>query len=163
VWLFNIARICMIVLIGDGGAPDVAMVGFHSQAGWIAFTLVALAFSVAMQRLSWVRKTSLQSASPAVYSTHEIGEARESPATAAYLVPFLAILASSFISRAASGYFEWLYPLRFIVAAVAIWHFWPEYRRLNWRFGWMAPAAGLIIFLVWVAPTWWAGESSTSP
>jgi len=165
MWLFNIARICTIVLIGDGGAPDVAMVGFHSQAGWIAFTLVALAFSVAMQKLSWVRETALQSAGSVSGGTiaGEIVEARESPATAAYLVPFLAILAASFISRGASGYFEWLYPLRFVAAALVIWHFWPEYRKLNWRFSWMAPAAGLVIFLVWVVPVWWTGERAASP
>ena len=38
----------------------------------------------------------------------------ESPATRAYLIPFLAILAASFVSKAAAGYFEWLYPLRFV-------------------------------------------------
>ena len=165
VWLFNIARICMIVFIGDGGAPDVAMVGFHSQAGWIAFTLVALAFSIAMQKLSWVRRTALQSAGSVSGGTivGEIVEARESSATAAYLVPFLAILAASFISRGASGYFEWLYPLRFVAAALVIWHFWPEYRKLNWRFSWMAPAAGLVIFLVWIVPVWWMGARAASP
>lgn len=35
----NIARIAVLVLIGDAGYPGVAY-GFHSQAGWIAFTAV---------------------------------------------------------------------------------------------------------------------------
>lgn len=172
VWLLNIARICAIVLIGNAGAPDIAMVGFHSQAGWIAFTLVALAFSMAAQKLSWVRKIPAMlpaddQASGATVAdariSHEIKEGTESPATAAYLVPFLAILAASFVSKAASGYFEWLYPLRFFAAAFAIWHFWPEYKKLNWRFDWMAPAAGTAIFLVWIVPAWWSHEHAAGP
>jgi CAAX prenyl protease-like protein len=85
-------------------------------------------------------------------------KAGESPATAAYLVPFLAILAASFISKAASGYFEWLYPLRFIAAAIAIWHFRSEYRKLNWRFGWLAPVTGAVVFLIWIAPALWTND-----
>jgi len=161
VWLLNIARIAAIILIGNAGAPDVAMVGFHSQAGWIAFTVVALTFSVATRKLAWTQKA------PAL-STHSSGhtaiahEAGESPATAAYLVPFLAILAASFLSKAASGYFEWLYPLRFIAALAALWYFRAEYKRLDWRFGWIAPAAGVAIFLVWIATSSWMHDHSAS-
>jgi exosortase E/protease (VPEID-CTERM system) len=172
VWMLNIVRICAIVLIGNAGAPDIAMVGFHSQAGWIAFTAVALGFSMATRRLSWVRSmpaySSVAVESPAGGSATTGVDAAgvvaagvvsgESPATAAYLVPFLAILAASFFSKAASGYFEWLYPLRFLAAAIAIWHFRGTYRKLDWRFGWLAPVTGVAIFLVWIAPEWIARE-----
>ena len=56
VWLLNIVRISALVLIGNAGAPEIAIVGFHSQAGWIAFTLVALSFSMASQKIAWVRR-----------------------------------------------------------------------------------------------------------
>jgi exosortase E/protease (VPEID-CTERM system) len=170
VWLLNVARISAIVLIGNAGAPDIAMVGFHSQAGWIAFTSVALAFSMATRKLSWVRRDPVYasgSCEGGVSSTASVPEqvqeeAGESPATAAYLVPFLAILAASFVSKAASGYFEWLYPLRFIAAAIALWHFRHEYKKLDWRFSWIAPLAGAAIFLVWIAPELWTHEHSSS-
>ncbi|HYK35661.1 exosortase E/protease, VPEID-CTERM system [Alloacidobacterium sp.] len=170
VWSFNVVRICAIVLIGDAGAPDIAMVGFHSQAGWIAFTLVALAFSMATQRFSWIRKmprpAAVHTGDPANADVRRVVDetrvAGESPATASYLAPFLAILAASFISRAASGHFEWLYPLRFFAAAVAIWRFRHEYRKLDWHFGWMAPVAGVAIFLVWVAPVLLSNGRSAS-
>ncbi len=156
VWLLNIVRIAVIILIGDAGAPDVAMVGFHSQAGWIAFTAVALTFSMATRKLSWLQRVPasevLQSNDLVPINTVTANETAESPATAAYLVPFLAILAASFISKAASGYFEWLYPLRFIAAAIALWYFRSEYKRLDWRFGWIAPATGAAIFLAWIGP-----------
>ena len=89
-------------------------------------------------------------------------EAGESPATAAYLVPFLAILAASFISKAASGYFEWLYPLRFIAAMIALWYFRREYKKFDWRFGWLAPLTGTAVFLFWIAPDLWAHDHGVS-
>lgn len=168
VWLLNIARIAAIILIGNAGAGDVAMVGFHSQVGWIAFTTVALVFSMATRRLSWVRREPASATVPVggvtgAAMTTAGEESSESPATAAYLVPFLAILAASFISKAASAYFEWLYPLRFIAAAVALWCFRREYKKLDLRFGWIAPLAGAIVFLAWIAPVWWRHQHIESP
>ena len=174
VFLLNIARISTLILIGNAGAPEVAFVGFHSQAGWIAFTLVAFGFSMATQRLKWIQRP--QGEGPgvvherplAVAQTHTLvvteGEKvnAESPATAAYLVPFLAILGASFISKSASGYFEWLYPLRFIAALIALWLFRAEYRKLDWRFGWAAPLTGAGIFLLWIAPELLMHERSVS-
>jgi len=151
----NVLRIAALILIGNAGAPEVAFVGFHSQAGWIAFTLIALGFSMATQKLTWVRK---RAGGPlmAVELNEQAMANGESPATGAYLIPFLSILAASFISKSASGYFEWLYPLRFAAAAGALWAFRREYRKLNWRFGWAAPLTGAAIFLIWIAPERWA-------
>jgi exosortase E/protease (VPEID-CTERM system) len=175
VWALNIVRICSLIMIGNAGAPDVAMVGFHSQAGWIAFTAVAFAFSMATQRLSWVRRIPSAAIEPVADSgltaverkTTGIAELdeekRESPATPAYLIPFLAILGSSLISKAASGYFEWLYPIRFLAAAAALWFFRAELKKLNWSFGWAALLTGGAIFLVWIASAFLAGGPSYSP
>jgi CAAX prenyl protease-like protein len=129
------------------------MVGFHSQAGRIAFTAVALTFSMATRKLSCLQRGPASTPKdPTIAGTPTANETAESPAVAAYLVPFLAILAASFISKSASGYFEWLYPLRFIAAAVALWYFRSEYRKLDWRFGWITPATGAAIFLAWIVP-----------
>lgn len=171
VWVLNVARICALIWIGDAGAPTVAMVGFHSQAGWIAFTGVAIAFSMATQKLAWVRKVPSHGAytdshsDPAAVDRVAAGLVRasgESPATSAYLLPFLAILAASFVSKAASGYFEWLYPLRFVAALSVLWFFRAELKKLDWRFGWLAPVTGSIIFLVWIASSWWSKEPQAS-
>jgi exosortase E/protease (VPEID-CTERM system) len=174
MWLMNVVRIAVLILLGNAAGEEVAMVGFHSQAGWIAFTAVALGFSMATQKLSWVRKVpaSASFASREVASgvsetlagaAGDVSDERgESPAIRPYLVPFLAILAASFISKAASGYFEWLYPLRFVAAAAALWYYWPELKKLNWRFGWIGPITGAAIFLVWIAPSWWAHGQSAS-
>jgi exosortase E/protease (VPEID-CTERM system) len=181
VWVLNILRISALVLIGNTGAEEVAMVGFHSQAGWIAFTTVAFGFSMVTRKLRWVRKVqyygspsevaaagivpsfdgaAMVGSSPIAVENEEAGE---SPATGAYLVPFLAILGASFISKAASGYFEWLYPLRFLAAAIALWYYRPELKKLNWRFGWLAPLTGAAIFLVWIVPSFWTHSHEESP
>jgi CAAX prenyl protease-like protein len=174
-WLLNIGRLCALVLIMSAGRADGAAYGFHTAAGWISFILVALAFSLASQHISWLRKLPLaippangslrtESVGAAASQPAQSSELRgETPAIRAYLIPFLAILAASFVSKAASGYFEWLYPLRFIAAAIALCYFWPELKKLNWRFGWFGPVAGVAVFLVWIAPSWWAHQSAASP
>ena len=42
VWLANAVRIAALIAIGASVSPSIALGGFHSQAGWIAFNLVAL-------------------------------------------------------------------------------------------------------------------------
>ena len=160
VWLLNILRICALVFIGNAGYGEIAMVGFHSQAGWIAFTTVAFGFSMATRRLRCVRKLP----DPAADGTEQpLAEGSgESPATGAYLVPFLAILGAGFLSKSASGHFEWLYPLRFLACVIALWFSWPELKKLDWRFSWVAPVAGAAVFAVWVIPSLFAPSSAAS-
>jgi exosortase E/protease (VPEID-CTERM system) len=141
LWVLNVLRIATLFLIGNAGAPNVAFGGFHSQAGWITFNAVALGVSLAAQRVPWFRTAAGGSAIDV--------SSGENP-TAAYLMPFAAILAAAMISRAASGTFEWLYPLRFFAAAVALWYFWPPYTKLNWGFGWVAPVTGAVVFALWI-------------
>ncbi len=175
IWLMNIVRLSVLVIIGDAVSPEVAMVGIHSQTGWIAFIIVALTFFLATQKLSWVRNEpspvlcsaghsetggSIAVENVAEHLNHDGGE---SPEIRAYLIPFLAILAASFVSKAASGYFEWLYPLRFVVAVISLWYFREELKKLNWRFGWLAPLAGAAVFLAWIAPSWWMHRHTASP
>ncbi|HEY9127980.1 MAG TPA: exosortase E/protease, VPEID-CTERM system, partial [Acidobacteriaceae bacterium] len=154
VWALNVLRIAALMLIGNSISPEIAINGFHSQAGWIAFTLVALAFSIAARHIPWIRHplTQQSPASPSnpVGSSESAGE---SPATPAYLIPFLAILAASFLSRAASGNFETLYPLRFFAAFFALYGFRRSYRSLNFRLGWLAPFCGIAVSLLWIIPS----------
>jgi exosortase E/protease (VPEID-CTERM system) len=168
IWLLNVVRLCTLILVGSLGYPEVSDIGLHSQFGWISFTIIALTFSMVTQRLSWVRKEPSSAGGAAdsaqVGGVETVADAPEegveqpgeSPAIRAYLAPFLAILAATFISKAASGYFEWLYPLRFAAAALALWSFRGELKRLDWRCGWVGPVTGAAVFLAWIAPGWMA-------
>jgi membrane protease YdiL (CAAX protease family) len=71
-------------------------------------------------------------------------------ATAAYLLPFLAILAAAIFARAVSGNFEWFYSVRLLAALVALWMFRETYAGLEWKAGWAAPLTGALAFLIWI-------------
>jgi exosortase E/protease (VPEID-CTERM system) len=141
IFAMNVLRIAALVLIGAAGAQGVALGGFHSQAGWMAFIAVAVGFALTAQRLPWV--------TVAVRTAAAADRSAENP-TAGYLVPFLAILAAAMISRASAAGFEWLYPLRFLAAAAALWFYRRKYAALDWKFGWMAPAIGTLVFVMWI-------------
>lgn len=141
MWLSNAVRITALILIGVGGARSVAVNGFHSEAGWIAFNCVAMGFVLTAQRVPWFN------AAPPKQAPHVV---TYNPSLA-YLMPFLVIVAAGMISRAASGGFEWLYPLRFVAAAATLWFFRSSYKDLDWRFGWTAPVIGGVVFALWLA------------
>jgi len=145
IYLLNAVRIAALILIGSAGARDIAVGGFHSQAGWIAFNVVALGFSVAARRMPYFTLNPPRRRSV----TQSEGVASDNP-TAAYLVPFLVILGAGMLAGALSGTFEWLYPLRFFAAAVALWVFRTRYSTLDWRVGWLGPAMGVGVFLIWI-------------
>ena len=141
MFLLNVVRIAGLILIGNAGAPSIALGGFHSQAGWLAFNGVALVMCVAARRIPWLARTE---------AADEIPEAAGRNATAAYLIPFLAILAAAMLARAMSGDFEWSYPLRVVAAATALWYFRDTYKAMDWRIGWPAVAAGALVFAIWI-------------
>ena len=150
MWFLNAFRIAALIMIGNGGARAVALGGFHSQAGWIAFNASALGFVFAASRIQWLKAAGYQ-AIPAPTFDYR---------AAAYLMPFLAILASAMVCRSVSAGFEWLYPLRFLVAGAALWCFREQYRLLDWRISWFAPLIGIAVFLLWIALDCLAGGGS---
>jgi len=139
-FVLNVVRIAALVAIGNAGYPGVAMVGFHSQAGWIAFNSVALGVAVLAKRSAWIRRDS-----PAADAA-----AGAPNATAAYLMPLLAILAAGMIAHALSAGFELLYPLRLVAAAAVLWIYRGSYASLDRHVGWRAPAVGVLIAGVWL-------------
>ncbi len=141
LYLLNAVRIAALLLIGDAGAVEIAKGGFHSQAGWIAFNGVAFGLAVVARRLPWFSLHPPRR-EPAALAAHN--------PTAAYLVPFLAILAAGMLSGSMTGAFEWAYPLRLIAAGAALWAFRRVYRDLDWRCGWMGAAAGVAVYLLWI-------------
>jgi exosortase E/protease (VPEID-CTERM system) len=147
IFLLNAVRIATLILIGDAGARTVALGGFHSQAGWIAFNGVALGLASMANRVPWLSSGRQPAAA--------VDRVVTPPD--AYLAPFLAILAASMISRATSGSFEWTYPLRFVAAAGALLLFRRKYASIDWRFGWAAPVAGVLVFALWIELDRFAG------
>ncbi len=150
MYLLNAARITGLILIGDAGAPRIALGGFHSQAGWIAFNAVALGFSLAARRLPWLTTTGHAAKSVSAESTDKSSDDKSDNPAATYLLPFLSILAVGMVTAAASGDFQWLYPLRFLAAAGALWFLRKRYTAVDWTFGWFGPAMGVVAFAIWI-------------
>jgi exosortase E/protease (VPEID-CTERM system) len=138
----NVLRIVVLVLIGMAGAPAIAVGGFHSQAGWIAFNGIALALAFTAPRIRWLRAGASEGTPTAAPALNP---------SVPYLLPFACILAAGMLSRAASGEFEWLYPLRFFSAVAALWFFRRAYSKLNWRPTWMGLLTGVGVFALWMA------------
>lgn len=156
LYLLNAVRIAALLLIGDAGAREIAAGGFHSQAGWISFNAVAFGMTILVPRLSWFVLHPRPRQSLAV-------EHSDNP-TAAYLLPFLAILATGMLTRATSANFDWLYAARFFAAAGVLWVFRARLRSLDWRCGWIGVAAALVTFAIWLGfDQWQAIPSATMP
>jgi len=141
LFFLNSVRIAALILIGLAGAVQIAVKGFHSQAGWISFNAVSLGLCVAAQRMPW-------------FSKRPRTEAPARSLTEAYLVPFLAILAAGMASRAMSGEFEWAYPLRLVAPLAVFWFYRRSYRGIDWRLSrgglWIGVGAGILVLGLWV-------------
>ncbi len=139
----NIARIAALVLIGDAGYEDIAVYGFHSQAGWIGFNAAAVGIALVSLRSSWFSRSAAE---------RRHAPARENP-TAVYLLPYLAVLLAGMVSHAVSTGVERLYWLRLIAAGLALGYSWPKLRGVDWRFTWRGGLAGLLAFALWIVVT----------
>ncbi len=137
IWLANAVRIVALITLGNV-APAVAMAGFHSQAGWIAFNVVVLGLVAATRRSRFFSRTD--GAAPA-----ESGSA-----TVAFLAPLFVILATASLTGAFAVDVDWLYPVRVLTGALALWAFRRHYAGLGWGFSWTAAAIGVGVFGLWL-------------
>jgi len=140
IFVLNILRIAVLVLIGHAGFPGVAAYGFHSQAGWIAFNAAACTLVYLSRRSTWLNRSAL---------TFSSKLETDNP-TAAYVMPFLAILIAGTLSHAMSSDFERLYLLRLIAGVAMLALYRKKLATLDWRWSWRAPAVGLLVFLFWI-------------
>src|SRR5262249_2622734 len=71
--------------------------------------------------------------------------------TAAYLMPLVALLATSLLTGAASrGGFDLLYGVRVAVAWSVLWHFRGRLATAGWRPSWVGAGVGVAAFALWV-------------
>jgi exosortase E/protease (VPEID-CTERM system) len=140
IWIANVLRITALIVLGTRWSRDVAVGGFHSQAGWIAFNAIALGLVTLTLRSPFFSRAEREPAAT--------GCSNDTPA---YLLPFLAIVATGMVCGALQpAGFDRLYPLKVIAAIVALWAFRGVYRTLDWRWSWHAVAAGVFVFMLWM-------------
>ncbi len=141
IWIVNALRIVALVAIGTSGWPAIARGGFHSQAGWIAFNVIALGFVGVTMRGGFFQRTHKERREVAPPDT----------ATAAYLGPFAALTATAMLTGALSAGFDWLYPLRLLVVAGVLWAFRRQYTEMKWSWSWISIAIGAATCVMWLA------------
>jgi exosortase E/protease (VPEID-CTERM system) len=142
IWLANVGRITLLVALGTSFSSDIAIQGFHSQAGWITFILVAFGLIALSHRRQFFM---------AAASKETKGSMPQNASMAAALVtPLLALLMTAMFISALSSGFELLYPLKVVVIAAVLYHFRRVYSGLDWEWSWPAMLIGIAVFLMWM-------------
>ena len=89
VWLANVVRLAALVWIGDRVSPSLAIGGFHSQAGWVGFNVVAAGLLVLAHRSR-------------LFTRDDSPRATGPDPTSAYLAPLLVALVVQMLAAALS-------------------------------------------------------------
>jgi exosortase E/protease (VPEID-CTERM system) len=139
VFALNVVRLAALIMIGHSGYPQIAIYGFHSQAGWIAFNCAAVGVVLVSRRISWLTRRAA------------VDPVESSNPTAAYLMPFLLVLIAGTLAHAMSSGFETLYPMRFLAGAAALLFYRKQFSALRFSCSWRGPLAGAVVFVLWMA------------
>ncbi len=143
----NVVRIVVLLVIGLNGNPDLAVGGFHSHAGWMMFTLVALGIIAVANTVSWVRKPSAHfRQSKTASSLPPFFQDK----TVAMILPFAIFMFSALFAQAFSQTPGIIYPARVVLMGGVVCLFWSIYRSFEWRLDPVAIGIGAIIGVAWV-------------
>lgn len=143
IWFANVLRIVALVMIGASGHPKLALGGFHSQSGWLAFNAVGLGLVLASRRLQFFRR-----------DPHATDAGESCNPTTAYIAPLLILVATTMVSTAiSSSNFDFLYPARVVATLIVLCWFRRNYRAIgwSWSWSWLALAVGGVVFAIWLA------------
>lgn len=142
IWLLNAVRIAVLVSIGAHVSPLVAVGGFHSQAGWFAFLLVATTIMWAAPRLRFFN--------PGLVARAET-RAPADRTMLAFLAPLMALMAASVVASASAPYDHWLYGLKVAAVAACFYAFRDTYVRLIERASPFSLGVGAVVGVLWIA------------
>lgn len=157
----NFVRITALLIIGLEGNPELAIGGFHSHAGWMMFTLIALGVVLVARSVPALQKAP----NPAVTSAENAATSAPLPPlsqdeNAARILPFAIFMLSAIFAQAFSQSPGVVYPLRVVAMAAALVFFWPMLMRLTWRPSGTAVLAGVAIGLMWIIVPYTVDDTS---
>jgi len=140
-WMLNTIRIAMLISIGAHVSPEVALNGFHSQAGWIGFLALAVGLMVLSTRTDFFRRER---------GTRVRASQESETLLLAFIVPFMALMAASIIASVFAPHDQWLYPLKVAAIAGALWWFRDVYAGFARRVSPLSLAIGAGIGVAWI-------------
>ena len=169
MWLANVVRITALILVGIWISPEIAVDGFHSAAGWIAFLTVGLGIIWGASRSpffttpeglaagggAWAGLTGNATALPDTTAIPAADGAALPTAlpTATCLLPFLALTGITMLARAFTSGFDVLYPIRVLVVAGVLWYLRRDFRWRECRVSPLAVGIGVATFALWMLLT----------
>jgi exosortase E/protease (VPEID-CTERM system) len=145
VWTLNAARIAALVSIGHHVSPVLALNGFHSQAGWIAFLTVAFGVIALSQKVAFFNRE------PHVAPIARATSRPRDQLVFALLVPFAALMAATIVASAFAPHDQWLYPLKVAAVSAALWHYRKSYVGLLAGVSPVSIGIGLAVGVLWIA------------
>jgi exosortase E/protease (VPEID-CTERM system) len=140
-WTLNAIRIALLVSIGRHISPEIALNGFHSQAGWIAFLAIAIGL-VAVSTWSPFFRAGAERPASTARSADKL--------LLALLVPFIALMATSIIAALFAPHDQWFYLLKVAAVGGAVWFYRRVYASLAMAPSGLALAVGTGIGIAWV-------------
>jgi exosortase E/protease (VPEID-CTERM system) len=136
-WVANVARLVLLVLVGTFVSEEIAAGGFHAKAGWIFFCAVALSLVLVVQRAGF-------------FAREPDDSGLDGPA-AAYLLPFLVLVATSLLTGLVTSHLDLLYGARVLTVVPVLVALRRSYGDLAWSWSWTAASGGIAAAVAFVA------------
>lgn len=150
IWLSNALRIALLISLGAHVSPDMALNGFHAQAGWVMFLAVTISLMVIAHKFAWFRRDRAESP-------------RRDPAlalAAALLAPFAALMGARIFAGMFGPEAYWLAAGAIAAPALVIWLYRRAIAAQLQRIGAEPWLIGLLVGALWIATEPAAGESA---
>ena len=141
----NVVRIAVLLIMGLEGHPDLAVGGFHSHAGWVMFTAVALTIIAIARRVPALHKAPVATQK----ALQPLPPLWQDP-MAARILPFAVFMLTAVVAPAISQNPAMFYPIRVLLLAAALLLVWPALRGIVWRVSPLSWLAGAAIGAMWV-------------
>lgn len=137
MWIFNCIRIAALIAIGYSYSPEIAIKGFHSNAGWIYFLCMSIGLILAARRIPF-------------FSGKQSGVLIQIDTQNVLVLPELVLLTTTLLTAALSAGFEWLYPLRVLATGVTLLWFWRRFALGRFSLHAAPVGIGVLVFLFWL-------------
>jgi len=147
IWILNGVRIAALVSIGAHISPEVAVEGFHSQGGWIAFLFVTLGVIAVSRRIPFFIARPKAASPPAAMPQAKSG----AQIALEFLAPFMALMAANIVASAFVPHDQWLYGLKVAAVGATLWCLRGVYGPLLTKVSPFSIAVGLAVGAIWIA------------